>query len=275
MHMIYGISTHIVARETLTGEHLDHIADAGFDTVELFANSHQIDFDNPAKLREIAGAIDRNHLYVNSVHTPFYASLEELHNGHFLDISSADEALRKKSVDEVIKCLVLASYIDVDYFILHFPGTGNRDALMKSIDRLHTVSEQLKTKLCFENVPGKTTGVPDIVHFVEDNKVPFGVCFDIGHSYIAGEMLKDIEEFGVHFYTAHIHDNDGSRDLHQIPFEGSIPFADAMTAFRKADYKWGFMMEVKRPVETALEPALQRIYSTISRFEQLEVKAGL
>ncbi|NOZ12831.1 MAG: sugar phosphate isomerase/epimerase [Acidobacteria bacterium] len=268
--MIYGISTHIVAGEPLTGEHLDRIADAGFDTIELFANSRQIDFNNPAVLREITGAINRNQLYVNSVHTPFYASIEELYRGRFLDISSSDEALRKQSVEEIIKSLVLASYIDVDYFILHFPGTENSDTLMKSIDRLHTVSEQLKTKLCFENVPGKTTGIPDIVHFLEEKKIPFGVCFDIGHSRIAGRMLKDIEEFGVHFYTAHIHDNDGSRDLHQIPFEGGIPWEKVMSAFRKVDYKWGFMMEIKRPGDTELEPVLEKIYRTVAKFEQLE-----
>ncbi len=268
--MIYGISTHVMAKESLTGEHLDRIADAGFDTIELFANSSQIDFNTPAVLREIAGAINRNQLYVNSVHTPFYASLEELYKGHFLDISSTDETLRKQSVEEIIKCLALATYIDVDYFVLHFPGTENLDTLMKSIDQLHTVSEQLKTKLCFENVPGKTTGVSHIVHFLEEKQIPFGICFDIGHSYIAGQMLEDIKEFGVHFYTTHIHDNDGIHDLHQIPFEGNVPWEKAIAAFQEVDYKWGFIMEAKRPQNTRLEPVLEKIHSIIAKFKQLE-----
>lgn len=267
--MIYGISTHVVARETLTGEHLDRIAAAGFDTVELFANSHQIDFDNPAIIRDITRAIDRNQLYVNSVHAPFYASLEELYKGHFLDISSTDEDLRARSVSEIIKSLILASYMDVDYYVLHFPGTKNSDPLRKSIDELHALSEQIRTKLCFENVPGQDTGVQDIVKFLDENQIPFGVCFDIGHSHLSRRVLKDIEEYGVHFYTAHIHDNDGVHDLHQLPLQGTIPWVEVMTALKKVDYKWGFMLEIKRPENVSLDASLDQIKTTISNIQNL------
>ncbi|NOY24034.1 MAG: sugar phosphate isomerase/epimerase [Acidobacteria bacterium] len=273
--MIYGVSTHVVARENLTGDHLDRIAAAGFDTVELFANSHQIDFDNPGALRDITGAIDRNRLFVNSVHAPFYASLEELYKGHFLDISSTDEDLRALSVSEIIKSFILASYVNVDYFVLHFPGTENRDALMKSIDELHSVSEQIRTKLSFENVPGPDTGVSDIVKFLDENQIPFGVCFDIGHSHLAGRVLKDIEEYAVHFYTAHIHDNDGIHDIHQLPFDGTIPWTEVMAAFRKADYKWGFMLEIKRPENVPLNSSLAQMNHIIPQLESLSKKAVL
>ncbi|MCK5879407.1 MAG: sugar phosphate isomerase/epimerase [Holophagae bacterium] len=267
--MIYGISTHVVAREPLTGEHLDRIAGAGFDTVELFANSHQINFDDPAALRDITRAIDRNQLYVNSVHAPFYASLEELYKGHFLDISSTDEDLRIRSVSEIKKSLILASYMEVAYYVLHFPGTKNSDPLRKSIDELHAISEQIRTKLCFENVPGQDTGVQDIVKFLDENQIPFGVCFDIGHSHLARRVLKDIEEYGVHFYTTHIHDNDGLHDVHQLPFQGTISWVEVMKAFEKVDYKWGFMLEIKRPESISLEVSLNQINITISKIKGL------
>jgi len=271
--MIYGVSTHLVARETLTSHHLDRIAAAGFENVELFANSHQIDFDNPAVLRDISRAIDRNQLCVNSIHAPFYGSLEELLDGHLLDISSTNEDFRALSVSEIIRSLVLASYMEVDYYILHFPGTKNRDALMKSIDELYAVSEQIRTKLCFENVPGLNTGVPDIVKFIDENKAPFGLCFDIGHSHLAGRVLKDIEEYGVYFYTTHIHDSDGLHDSHQLPFSGTIPWTEVMKALKKVDYKWGFMLEIKRPEEHSLDISLNQIRSSISKLEAISDKS--
>ncbi len=272
--MIYGVSTHLVARETLTSHHLDRIADAGFENVELFANSHQIDFDNPAVLRDISRAIDRNQLCVNSIHAPFYASLEELLGGHLLDISSTNEDLRALSVSEITRSLVLASYMEVDYYILHFPGTKNRDALMKSIDELYAVSEQIRTKLCFENVPGPNTGVPDIVNFIDENKIPFGLCFDIGHSHLAGRVLQDIEEYGIHFYTAHIHDNNGTHDSHKLPFCGTIPWTEVMKALVKVDYKWGFMMEIKNTEEHPLDALLNKISSAISKLKAISVKTA-
>ena len=271
--MIYGVSTHLVARETLTSYHLDRIAAAGFETVELFANSHQIDFDNPAVLRDISRAIDRNQLCVNSVHAPFYASLEELLDGQLLDIGSTDEDLRALSVSEITRSLVLASYMEVDYYILHFPGTKNRDALMKSIDELHAVSEQIRTKLCFENVPGHCTGVSDIADFLNSNQIPFGICFDIGHSHLAGRVLQDIEEYGIYFYTTHIHDNDGLHDTHQLPFSGTIPWTEVMKALKKVDYKWGFMLEIKKSEEHSLDTSLNQISSAISKLKAISDKS--
>ncbi len=265
--MIYGISTHIVANGPLTGEHLDRIAATGFNTIELFANSHQIRFDNPSVLREISRSVDRNQLYVNSVHAPFYASIEELMKGRFLNIADSDESARCHAVAEISKSFVLASYMEVDYFILHFPGTENRDSLLKSIDELHAITEQIQTKLCFENVPGQNSGVSDIARFIDENQLPFGICFDIGHSHLAGAALKDISESGVYFYTAHIHDNDGIHDLHLPPLEGNIPWSDVMTAFKKVDYKWGFMLEVKRRPEAPIDALLKKLYDSIATLD--------
>ena len=271
--MIYGISTHIVARETLLEEHLDMITDAGFDTVELFANRHQIDFDNPSQLRSIARGIDRNRLYVNSVHAPFYGSLEEIQKGIHLDIASADPALRERSVNEIAASFVLGTLFEVDYYVLHTPDRPDTDALMKSLDELLTLSHELPFKLCFENIPGEQTDLNHIMELVETNMLPIGVCFDTGHSNLAGDAGADIRKHGVHFYTTHIHDNDGQADAHLMPFTGTIDWMDAMRAFREVDYKWGFILEVRRPQDSPLSAFLTKCRQLIDRFQ--EMKKGL
>ena len=268
--MIYGLSTHAIAREQLEGHHLDQIADGGFDTIEIFANRHQVDFDNPEALRSIARAVDRNGLYVNSVHAPFYRSIEEIQQGIHLDIGSANESERRSSVDEIAASFVLGTLFHVDYYILHAPDRPDPDALMKSLDELLTLSKELPFKLCMENIPGKTTSLAHIHELMDRHLLPIGICFDTGHSNLSGDVAADIREYGASFYTAHIHDNDGTNDNHMMPFEGQIDWDSVMDAFREVDYKWGFMLEVRRNPDTPLDAFLGRCTAVLERFRVLE-----
>lgn len=256
--MRLGISTHIFARETLRGEHLDRIAAAGFSTVEIFANSHQVDFDNGEHLREIESAVNRNNLMVNSVHAPFYRSLEAIQSGEHLNIASENPDERSFSVQEIARSLVLATLFEVDYYVLHFPHEGHTPSLLKSLEHLMNLARDLNVRLCFENIPGTGSCTPDVLGFLEQNKIPMGFCFDIGHSHLLGRSLDDIRDHGVDFHTTHIHDNDGVGDTHHLPFEGTIDWQSCMDAFRQADYKWGFILEVRNHDEQPVDTFLNR-----------------
>ena len=46
-----------------------------------------------------------------------------------------------------------------------------------------------------------------------------GFCFDTGHANLVGLDMEDfLTTLGDRLKVLHIHDNDGSSDLHQIPF---------------------------------------------------------
>lgn len=268
--MIYGISTHLFAYEKLNKSHLDKISQSGINTIEIFANSHQIDFSNKAQLEEIEKGIRENNLNVNSVHAPFYFSLENLkNNGEVLDIASEDENFRKKSVEEITKSFILASLFQIDYFVLHFPDNANENILLKSVDQLLSISNTLGIKLTFENIPGNTTSLKHIKNFLEKNMIPIGICYDIGHSNMNYDVLSEIDEFGDTFYTTHIHDNDGKNDSHLMPFEGNINWKKVLKQFKKVDYKWGFILEVRK-IDNNIDKTLKLISNTIEKFKNLE-----
>lgn len=47
----------------------------------------------------------------------------------------------------------------------------------------------------------------------------FGFCFDVGHANILSrDIRQELKILGERVTILHIHDNDGTRDLHQIPF---------------------------------------------------------
>ncbi len=268
--MIYGISTHPFAYEKLKGKHIDLIADNGFSVIEIFSSRMQIDFDDNGQLREIADAVNRNNIMVNSVHAPFYFDMESLKNRVFVDLSAQDEDYRKKSVDEIKASMVLATLFPVDYYVIHFPYTVHRDPFLKSLEELFSFAEHLQVKLAFENIPGQNTSVSHIVDFFEKNFVPAGICFDTGHANMRGTIYEDIEKYGVYFYTMHVHDNDRQSDSHLIPFNGTIDWGRVMALLKKADYKWGFMLEVRITESFDYANLLKNAYSAIGRFKRLE-----
>lgn len=268
--MIYGLSTHLFAYEKLNISHLSMIADNGISTVEIFANSHQINFDDYNQLKNIENGIVNNNLTVNSVHAPFYFSLDQLmKNGEVVDIASKNEDFRKKSVDEIQKSFVLASLFQVDYFVLHFPDNADENILLKSLEILLKLSSDLGFKLTFENIPGKKTSLKNISKFLEKNMLPIGICYDIGHSNMEKNIYNEIEKYGNLFYTTHIHDNNGINDTHSMPFTEEIDWELTLKKLNSVYYKWGFILEVRK-IENNLEKTFKQITGCIAKFKALE-----
>ncbi len=268
--MLYGLSTHLFAHNKLSAEHLNKIADNGISVIEIFANSHQIDFDDYSQLQSIQNAVVKNNLMVNSVHAPFYFSYQSLkERKEVLDISSTDKDFREKSVNEILKSFVLASLFEVDYYVLHFPINSNEDNLLKSLDIILKMSADLGFKIAFENIPGINTNTEYIANFIEKHMLPVGICFDIGHSNMENSVYKDIENFGHIFYSTHIHDNNQVNDSHSIPFTEKIDWQKVLNLFQKQYYKWGFILEV-RQIENNLTKTFSKIKNTIEKFKSLE-----
>ena len=74
----------------------------------------------------------------------------------------------------------------------------------------------------------------------------FTACLDIGHAEMKGldtsapEMIRAI---GKRLGALHVHDNDCWRDLHQLPFEGSIDWVAVTKALKEVDYKGEMTLE--------------------------------
>ena len=52
----------------------------------------------------------------------------------------------------------------------------------------------------------------------------FGFCYDVGHANVVGNNLyEDLKLLGKRLTVLHIHENDGKRDLHMIPFTQTDP----------------------------------------------------
>lgn len=74
----------------------------------------------------------------------------------------------------------------------------------------------------------------------------FTACLDIGHAEMKGLDTcapTMIRALGKRLGALHVHDNDCRRDLHQLPFEGSIDWVEVTKALREIGYKGELTLE--------------------------------
>lgn len=83
---------------------------------------------------------------------------------------------------------------------------------------------KINTRVCLENVFDRR---PDhLVSLREDLGKELGFCFDTGHYLIFSSVPLDdwIDALGDGLFGFHLHDNDGSMDLHRPVGEGAFDF---------------------------------------------------
>ena len=89
-----------------------------------------------------------------------------------------------------------------------------------------------------------------------------GVVLDNGHSHIVGEAADQaVPELGDRLFHVHVDDNNGLRDQHLIPGEGTFDFTPFVAALRETSYDgfltaelaWDYTLEPDRAARNARE----------------------
>ena len=65
------------------------------------------------------------------------------------------------------------------------------------------------------------------------DKLSCGVCWDTGHANISGyKQSEQLKTIGERLEALHIHDNDGVKDSHKLPFDGCVDWDDVAEGLR-------------------------------------------
>lgn len=131
---------------------------------------------------------------------------------------------------------------------------GNHKANEPFMRALIPAMEKHDVRILFENSTMKHTGGgnyfpiygKDLNAFVDFMDHPlFGACWDVGHAHMDGiDHQKEINDMGKNLLAIHVHDNDGRKDFHTVPFCGSLDFDSLMRGLIDIDYKGYFTLEV-------------------------------
>jgi sugar phosphate isomerase/epimerase len=95
-------------------------------------------------------------------------------------------------------------------------------------------------------VPNPLSTPDALVRLIEEQLegIDVGICLDIGHANLLGDVGEAFETISGHLWTTHVHENHGTRDEHLVPYAGTIDWDLAMMVSQKVGYDGVLMFEV-------------------------------
>lgn len=251
----FGVSTHLFHDHRLDREHLVEIAAHGFECVEVFATRTHFDYHDGVAVRSLAEWLEDTRLQLNSMHAPIAAGLVGGEWGEPFSTAIADDSRRQRALNEAEAALAVANTIPYKYLVLHLglpdawkpdASDNNRDAARRSIEALHEAAQKVGVRLALEVIPNKVSTPDALVALIENDLegVDVGICMDVGHAFMMGDLADAIETCSGHLVTTHLHDNKRKSDDHLAPGEGSIDWPAALMSLQKVGYDDAWMFEV-------------------------------
>ena len=274
---MFGISTHLYVADRLDRDNLVEIAAHGFDAVEVFAVKSHFDYRDRRAAIALAEWLDDTRLTLHSMHAPIARDYVKGTWKDNLTLAAHDEDRRKAAVDEVLATLDVASTVPYSTLVLHcgvpepFGGAADNHlgSMVRSLEELSPVAQQLGVRLAVEVIPNAISSAAALVDLAEsDIDAPaLGICMDVGHARLMGDVVDAIETCSGHLITTHLHDNRGRNDDHLVPGKGVIDWDGALLAFQKIGYDGAWIFELAAVPER--KASLEQAAKARARFESL------
>jgi sugar phosphate isomerase/epimerase len=269
---MFGISTHLYVGDRLDRDHLVEIAAHHFEAIEVFAVRDHFDYRDRRAALALAEWLDDTRLRLHSMHAPIAGRHVKGSWQDGLSLAAADEGRRKAAVDETIATLDVAATVPYSVLVVHCgvpvphaaAGDNHRGSLLRSLEELAPVAQRHGVRLAIEVIPNELSTPSALVDLIEsdtterDRTAPgLGICLDVGHARMMGDVIDAIETCSGHIVTTHLHDNRGKSDDHLVPGKGVIDWDAATLAFQKVGYDGVWMFELAKAAErkTVLEHA--------------------
>lgn len=274
----FGVSTHLYHDRPLDREHLVEIAAHGFECLEVFATRTHFDYHDGAAVRALAEWLDDTRLTLHSIHAPITASLTNGAWGETFSTAVSDEDRRRKTLLEAEAALAMAQTIPFKVLVVHLgvpdamkpaQGDNSRDAARRSVETLHQMAERAGVRVALEVIPNALSTPEALVHAIENDleDLDVGICVDVGHAHLMGDVIDAIETCSGHILTTHLHDNRGKSDDHLTPGQGTIDWPATLMALQKVGYDGAWMFEVANTSDP--KTVLERTAKARQKFESL------
>ncbi len=274
---MFGISTHLYVGDRLDRDHLVEIAAHGFDAVEVFAVKSHFDYRDRRAAIALAEWLDDTRLTLHSMHAPIARDYVKGTWQDGLTLAAADESQRKAAVEETLATLDVAAAVRYSTLVLHGgvpePHGGAADnhlaSLVRSLEELSPVAQRYGIRLAVEVIPNALSTPSALVDLIESDidAADLGICMDVGHARLMGDVVDAIETCSGHLITTHLHDNRGRSDDHLVPGKGVIDWEATLLALQKIGYDDVWMLELAAAAERT--PVLEAAAKARERFEAL------
>jgi sugar phosphate isomerase/epimerase len=168
-----------------------------------------------------------------------------------VNIASTDRAHRIDAMDEIKRALEIAEQIPFRFLVQHI---GNPDeefderkfeAAMTCVEHLRAFAKPLGVRVLVENIPNELSTPERLVEFIRTMHFDdIGVCFDCGHAHMMGGIPEAFAILKNHIGSTHVHDNNGDKDTHLWPGNGSTDWKQTMELLRTAPLTPPLLLEI-------------------------------
>lgn len=246
--MLLSTNLHKFHQELGLEKTIDIFARAGFRGIDFNTDFEQYctDAHSPEFYRQIKAYANERGIGFYQAHAPFLSGF-------------AEPAVRDEHLSKVIKGLYHSSLLGAQMVTVHpckfldAQGQWNDDAIMEYnlsyYKKLIPYAREYNVKIAIENIHGHITKTPEALLALLDalDSDVFTICYDVGHDQIAGNNpAETIRKLGTRIGCTHIHDNDGTHDLHTLPYYGVIDWENVMKAFAQSGYAGNLNYEASR-----------------------------
>lgn len=169
---------------------------------------------------------------------------------HFEGVNSLWEegAAGEHYLAELIGLIAEAGVYGVPTLVVHLTRTstppGPNELGYSRFDRMIEAAERAGVTLAFENLK-RTDRLYDFMARVKSDRV--GVCFDAGHNNCFFKDSRVCRDFAPLIRAVHLHDNNGLKDQHLIPFDGSADWGLIRRELIDSAYTGAWSLEIEHP----------------------------
>ncbi|PKO20102.1 hypothetical protein CVU37_01135 [candidate division BRC1 bacterium HGW-BRC1-1] len=130
--------------------------------------------------------------------------------------------------------LEMTAHLGGDAVVMHIPSGPPSGALRRSLDALQPVVRSTGVRIAIEN--GQ---FPSIITLLSEYPPDFlGHCYDSGHANMTnGGGIGGLDQIKDRLLVVHLHDNDGQRDQHKLPFSGTVNWPSLAKTLAASAYK--------------------------------------
>jgi sugar phosphate isomerase/epimerase len=242
---------------------LQAVQAAGFRQIEVCSFPAHLDYHDIAAVKRAGQCLHDLQIDPVSFHAPF---------ADRIDITSFDPAIREAAVAELIRACDSAALLGCTHVVLH-PGPEREGRppeaeflqhmhhAADSLNRVATRCCQLGIHLLLENMLAHLLfgHVSDMMYLLGEIKnCEVGTCLDTGHAHLAREMDMAIQKLSGHLKMVHVNDNNGHRDDHLPPGDGSIDWPRVISELRRISFRGSLVLELSGSEEESVETILAR-----------------
>ncbi len=158
---------------------------------------------------------------------------------------------------ELAGLIAEAGVYDVKTLVVHLTRSKNPPPFSElgfsRFLRLCEVAERANVDLAFENLRAPEY-LYEFLRRVDSPRV--GVCFDAGHNHVFCPDRRICVDFKDRIKAVHLHDNDGTRDAHNLPGDGTIDWSEIRRELLASSYTGPWSLEIEHAQTSEFGKAL-------------------